>query len=216
MRVRLKICCISSLEEAELAVRAGADALGFVGMMPSGPGIISDEAIRRIAGHVPPPIATFLLSSETRVQAIADHVRYCGVDTVQIVSHIAPDEYPALIERIPHIRRVQVVHVEDRGALDLIETYSPYVHAFLLDSGRPSAATPELGGTGRVHNWDVSAEFVRRSPRPVFLAGGLSHENVAAAIHRVSPYGLDVCSGVRTEGRLDPEKLSRYIAASRS
>jgi phosphoribosylanthranilate isomerase len=87
------------------------------------------------------------------------------------------------------------------------------VHAFLLDSGRPSLPTPEYGGTGRTHDWAVSAEFVRRSPHPVFLAGGLSAANVSEAIRRVRPFGVDLCSGVRTDGHLDPGKLRAFVGA---
>jgi phosphoribosylanthranilate isomerase len=213
MRVRAKICCISSLEEAALAMESGADALGLVGAMPSGPGSISDALIRQIASSVPPPIATFLLTQETSGQAIAEHVQACGVNTVQIVQHIDPAEYPHLIQRIPHIKRVQVIHVENDGALRLIETYLPYVDAFLLDSGRPSAAVPELGGTGRVHDWRISRRFVQSSAKPVFLAGGLSPQNLREALLQVSPFGVDICSGVRTGGHLDASKLSAFFQA---
>lgn len=215
MRTRLKICCISTLEEAELAVSAGADALGLVGDMPSGPGVISDDMIRQIAREIPPPISSFLLTRETAGRHIAEHARSCHVDTVQIVNHIAAEEYPTLIELLPNVRRVQVIHVEDDTALELIDRYSPYVHAFLLDSGSPSATVPILGGTGRVHNWAVSKEFVKRSSRPVFLAGGLTSDNVASAIDIVRPYGLDLCSGVRSDGKLDAHKLREYIVAAR-
>lgn len=216
MRTRLKICCISSIQDAELAVNAGADALGLVGDMPSGPGVISDDTIRHIAREVPPPVSTFLLTRETVGRHIAEHARSCHVDTVQIVNHIPAEEYFALIELLPNVRRVQVIHVEDETALELIGRYGPYVHAFLLDSGSPSAAVPVLGGTGRVHNWAISTEFVRRSSRPVFLAGGLTADNVASAIDTVRPYGLDLCSGVRCDGQLDERKLREYIAAVRS
>lgn len=215
-RVRIKVCCISSLHEAELAIAVGADALGLVSDMPSGPGVIGDELAREIARSVPPPVATFLLTSRERADDIVDHVHACETSTVQIVRHVDPGIYPRLVERLPRsVRRVQVIHVEDAGALGLVERYAPFVHAFLLDSGRPGAAIAELGGTGRVHDWAISREIVRRSRRPVFLAGGLRPGNVAEAIATVAPYGLDVCSGVRTEGELDPEKLAALVAAAR-
>ncbi len=196
-----------------MAVKAGADALGLVARMPSGPGPIPDARIAEIAQAVPPPVSSFLLTSETTAEAISDHVRATRPTTVQIVSHIDPAESARLAELQPHLRRVQVIHVEDRGALELIQTYSPHVHAFLLDSGRPGAAVPELGGTGRAHDWSVSADFVQASDRPVFLAGGLTPENAAEAIRQVRPYGLDLCSGVRRDGRLDPDRLAAFFAA---
>lgn len=209
-RTRIKICCISSLEEARIAMDHGVDALGLVGEMPSGPGTIDDQLIRKIAGSVPSSVETFLLTSREDGNDIADHVAFCGTTTVQIVRHIDRSEYPKIIRRLPSIRRVQVLHVEDEGALDLIELYEPFVHAFLLDSGRPSAAAVELGGTGRTHNWEISARIVTATDKPVFLAGGLRPENVQDAIAVVGPFGLDLCSGVRTRDQLDAGKLKSF------
>ena len=209
-RTRLKVCCISSIAEAALAIAHGADALGLVSQMPSGPGVIDDELAREIATRTPPTVETFLLTSRLSGDGIADHVEYCGTTTVQIVQHIEVDEYQRIIRQIPRVRRVQVIHVEDLSALDLIELYEPFVHAFLLDSGRPNAEVPELGGTGREHDWDISSEFVRRSSKPVFLAGGLNPRNVREAISNVAPFGLDLCSGVRTDNNLDPQLLDEF------
>lgn len=213
MRTRVKVCCIASPEEARIAIAAGADALGLVARMPSGPGPISDAMIATVTAMVPPPVATFLLTSETTAAAISAHIRATNPSVVQIVSHIDPAEAEALARIEPHIRRVQVIHVEGPEALEMIPDYSPHVHGFLLDSGRPNAAIAELGGTGRAHDWGVSAAFVRASERPVFLAGGLSAGNVRQAIRQVRPYGLDLCSGVRTDGRLDSAKLADFMAA---
>jgi phosphoribosylanthranilate isomerase len=213
MRTRIKVCCIASIEEARIAIRAGADALGLVGAMPSGPGPIDDGLIAEIAAATPPPISTFLLTSETTAETISSHVRRTAPTTVQIVSHIDPAEAERLAELSPQTRRVQVIHVEGPEALDMIDAYAPHVHAFLLDSGRPNAATPELGGTGRRHDWEISAAFVRASPLPVLLAGGLSAANVADAVRSVRPFGLDLCSGVRTGGRLDESKLRDFVLA---
>lgn len=213
MRTRVKICCIASRYEAELAIRYGADAVGLVGEMPSGPGTIDDDAARSIAREIPPPVASFLLTSRVTADDVVDHVNYCGTNTVQIVHHIDPKEYPAIAEALPGTKRVQVIHVEDHGALDLMTAYEPYVHAFLLDSGRPHAPIVELGGTGRTHDWQISKKFVASSRLPVFLAGGLQPDNVADAIATVQPYGVDLCSGVRTNGALDAEKLAAFMAA---
>jgi phosphoribosylanthranilate isomerase len=213
MRTRIKVCCIMTAKEAAMAIAAGADALGLVAEMPSGPGPIPDDLIAEIAATVPPPVATFLLTSRVTAKEIAAHVGACGTNTVQVVSHIDPAEHELLAALRPATRRVQVIHVESEEALRLIREYAPLVHAFLLDSGRPASA--ELGGTGRVHDWAVSAEFVRRSPLPVFLAGGLNPENAAQAVTEVKPFGLDLCSGVRTGGKLDAEKLHAFFAAAR-
>ena len=212
---RLKVCCISSEAEAQLAIKHGANALGLVSEMPSGPGVIDDDTIRHIAQQTPQTVETFLLTSRTSGEHIAEHVEYCGTSTVQIVQHIDPQEYQPIIERLPKVRRVQVIHVEDESVFGLIKLYEPYVDAFLLDSGRPSAAIAELGGTGRTHDWEVSAEFVRRAQKPVFLAGGLNPSNVRNAMSTVSPFGLDVCSGVRLNHELSPVLLADLTAAVR-
>lgn len=214
MRTRVKICCIASPTEASLAIAHGADALGLVGAMPSGPGQIDDATIAGIAACVPPPVSTFLLTSETTADAIADHAKRTLPTAVQIVDHIDPAESERLVALLPSTRRVQVIHIEDKGALSLIDAYAPFVDAFLLDSGKPSLAVPELGGTGRVHDWSISAEFVRRSSRPVFVAGGLTPSNVADMIRAVRPFGIDVCSGLRTDGRLDAIKVESFVQAA--
>ena len=215
MRTRVKICCMASVEEARLAVAAGADAVGLVAKMPSGPGPIADALIAEISASVPPPVASFLLTSETMADAISAHIEATRPAVVQTVVHIDPFESARLAQLQPRVGRVQVVHVEDARCIDLISAYAPHVDAFLLDSGRPGAAVPEFGGTGRVHDWDLSAAFVRASPRPVFLAGGLTPANVGEAVAKVRPYGLDLCSGVRTDGRLDPVKLDAFMRAVR-
>lgn len=215
-RIRVKICCIGSAEEAALAIGAGADALGFVAAMPSGPGPLDDERIRAMAAAVPPPIATFLLTARMTGPEIADHLDVCRTSTVQVVDHVDPSHWAPIAARHPGVRRVQVIHVEGPEALDLIPRYAAHVHAFLLDSGKPGGTMHELGGTGRTHDWQVSRAFVAASPLPVFLAGGLTPANVGEAIATVRPFGVDLCSGVRTDGRLDRAKLEAFMAAVRA
>ena len=211
-RTRIKICCISSVEEAALAIEYGADALGLVGPMPSGPGVLDDALIAEIAATVPPPVATFLLTSETEPAAIIDHARRVGTNTVQLVDHVKAEAYPHLREGLPGVRLVQVIHVEGRGQIEEARAMSTLADALLLDSGSPSAAIRELGGTGRTHDWSLSQEIVRVSACPVFLAGGLRPENVGQALREVAPYGLDLCSGVRTDDKLDAVKLDAFVS----
>lgn len=213
-RTRLKICCISSIDEARLAVSAGADAIGLVGSMPSGPGVIDDELIRRISDDTPPPIATFLLTSETKPDRVVSHARRSHANTVQLVDDsITTDVYSALREQCPLVNIIQVVHVVDQESVDRALAAAKHVDALLLDSGNPTAPTPELGGTGRTHDWALSREIVERAPKPTFLAGGLNPENIAEAVRATRPFGVDLCSGVRTNGKLDPDKTRRFIEA---
>ena len=196
-----------------MAINAGADAVGLVGPMPSGPGIISLDTAKDITSSLPQHIWSFLLTSQIEARAIADEVLAIGTNTVQIVSHVDPTESEKLKCLLPDVRCVQVLHVEDESSIALVDDYAPFVDMFLLDSGRPSAVIPELGGTGRTHDWSLSRKIVERSPVPVFLAGGLTPDNIGEAIKAVRPYGVDICSGVRTNGRLDAEKLERFVVA---
>ena len=213
MRTRLKVCCMMAVAEAREAVAQGADAVGLVGAMPSGPGTIDDALAAEIARAVPPPVASFLLTSFQTGEEIAGHVRKVGATAVQIVRHIEPREYSALRRLLYGVKIVQVVHVEDASALGMAQDYARFADALLLDSGRPTSALEELGGTGRAHDWTVSARVVAGVGVPVFLAGGLHAGNVAEAVRQVRPYGVDLCSGVRTDGRLDAGKLRAFVAA---
>ena len=213
MPLRVKICCIASVAEAELAVRQGAAALGLVGAMPSGPGVITDPEIRRIATFAPPAVATFLLTSETEPAAIAAHHRRVSTSTIQLVDAVAPAAYARLRRELPGIKLVQVIHVRNEPAIDEALAAAEHVDALLLDSGNPDLPVKELGGTGRVHDWRLSRRIVDQSPVPVFLAGGLQPDNVRRAVDTVIPFGLDLCSGVRTDGALDPHKLEAFFTA---
>jgi phosphoribosylanthranilate isomerase len=212
-RPRIKICCISSADEASCAVAAGADAIGLVSAMPSGPGVIDDLTIRAIATCVPPPVATFLLISGQDASGIVAQVRASGTGVVQLCDRLVRGTHADLRAALPGLRIVQVIHVLGEESVAEALAVAPAVDALLLDSGNPSLAVKQLGGTGRCHDWRWSRLIRERSPVPVFLAGGLRPDNVAQAIAEVGPFGLDVCSGVRTEGRLDPDKLAAFLCA---
>ncbi len=194
-----------------MAIRQGASALGFVSAMPSGPGPIGEELITEIVAHVPPPIATFLLTSRQDADSIMDQQRRTRVDTLQLVDHLEASELHQLRRALPGVRLVQVIHVEGWESLEEAKSVATHVDAILLDSGRPKAAVKELGGTGRVHDWTISAKIRETIPVPLFLAGGLNPENVREAVECVGPFGLDVCTGVRTNGELDEQKLAAFF-----
>jgi phosphoribosylanthranilate isomerase len=208
---KVKICCISSSLEAKQAISYGASALGLVAKMPSGPGPISDELIQEIVRTIPPPIASFLLSSRTDSLAIIQHQKTVNSNVIQLVDALQTGTYDDFRREIPAIKIVQVIHIIDEKTLDEALEISEKVDALLLDSGNPNLAVKELGGTGRVHNWTISRKIVEQSKIPVFLAGGLKTENIRAAIDAVQPYGIDLCSGVRTNGKLDPHKLEAFF-----
>jgi phosphoribosylanthranilate isomerase len=181
--------------------------------MPSGPGIVDEATIARIAATVPPPVARFLLTSEGEPAAIIAQQRRCRVNTLQLCDYVEPEVHARLREALPGISLVQVVHVTGRESLEYACRVASGVDALLLDSGNPSLAVKELGGTGRVHDWNLSRQIRDAVPVPVFLAGGLNPANVREAVETVRPFGVDVCSGVRTEDRLDLRKLEAFFSA---
>ena len=213
---RVKICCISSVEEARLAVQMGASALGLVSHMPSGPGVIPDELIAEIAHSVPPPVATFLLTSLREADAIVQQHTVCQTSTLQLVDSVAISEIQKLRRRLPSVKLVQVIHVMGDESFEEAKAVAEFVDALLLDSGNPTLAVKELGGTGRVHDWEVSRKIRQQIDCPVFLAGGIGASNVREAIQAVQPFGLDLCSSVRSDGKLSEEQLGEFMRAVRS
>ena len=216
MRVQAKICCISTPSQAALAIRSGADALGLVSAMPSGPGVIPEATIRHIVDSVAFEVDTFLLTSLTAVDEIRAQHRRCGTKTIQLTDRLRVGSYAGLRADLDAVRLVHVVHVGEGSEVAEAVDIAPHVDALLLDSGRPGSTVKELGGTGRTHDWSTSRAVVEAVNCPVYLAGGLRPDNVAEAIREVRPFGVDVCTGVRTDGRLDAAKLKSFIDAVRS
>lgn len=162
---------------------------------------------------MPPPVATFLLTSETKPKDIASHYRRVNTTTIQIVDALEEREYDLLRRELPNVKLVQVIHVIDSNYIKEAVEISDFVDAILLDSGNPNLSVKELGGTGRTHNWDLSREIRQSISIPLFLAGGLNKDNVGEAIESVRPFGLDLCSSVRTNGKLDEKKLEDFFKA---
>lgn len=208
---RVKICCISNVQEAQLAVQYGADALGLVGPMPSGPGTLTNNAIAQIVPGIPPPVASFLLTSETRAEAIIAHHKKVHTNTLQLVDALSEGTYADIRAALPAVKLVQVIHVLDEGSVEEAVRVSESVDALLLDSGNPNLKIKELGGTGRTHDWSLSRRIVEQARAPVFLASGLNAQNIRQAIEAVQPFGIDLCSRVRTDGQLDEAKLATFF-----
>lgn len=213
----VKVCCMSSEDDVAFALDQGATALGFVSEMPSGPGPIPEDLIARLVPRVPPAVDTFLLTSLTDPERIAaQHARCGGTTTIQLVDHVGMEALRSLRSLLPTTRLVQVIHVTGPVAIAEAEAAAAAVDAILLDSGNPAAATKELGGTGRTHDWAISMRIrATVAPVPLLLAGGLRPSNVSDAVRQVQPFGVDVCSGVRSNGHLDAAKLRDFMSAAR-
>jgi len=161
-------------------------------------------------------VSTFLLTSETKAAAVIDHYKKVNTSTIQIVDALENRDYEQIKNELPHVKIVQVIHVLDDKSVAEAIGVSAYVDAFLLDSGNPNLETKELGGTGRIHNWDLSRQIRDQIDIPVFLAGGINRNNVKQAIEHVQPFGVDLCSSVRTNGKLDENKLKLFFQTIQS
>ena len=211
IKPRVKICCIASVEEAWLAIEHGASAVGLVSAMPSGPGPIPEPVIAEIAATIPPAVSSFLLTCLQDAGSIIDQQRRLKVNTIQLCDRLPNGAHRELRDALPGVSLVQVVHVTGPESVDEAIAVAPFVDAVLLDSGNQSLAVKELGGTGRTHDWSLSRKIREAIDIPLFLAGGLKPQNVAAAIQEVQPFGIDVCSGLRTNGALDRHKLADFF-----
>ena len=209
----VKICCIQSLDEARRALTAGANAIGFVAEMPTSTGTIADARIREIVAALAPEVRSFLLTSRTEPEAIVEHQRAMGANTLQFVDRVSAESRAAVRRRLPHVSLVQVVHVVDRNSVQEARRAEAGADALLLDSGLPDAPNRVLGGTGSTHDWSLSQEIVGGAGCPVWLAGGLRPDHVAEAIRQVRPSGVDVCSGLRPGRALDAGLLAAFVAA---
>jgi len=222
MRTRVKICCMASPSEVRAAAVAGADCIGAAmvtsGPMPSGPGPIDDETARAVIAATPPGVTPFLLTQAVEIEGLVRHVRATCATVVQLVRPVDPRLHLDIRESLPGVKIVQVVHVENETALELARGYAVTADALLLDSGHPAGGgeVEELGGTGHAYDWRLSRQIVQIVDKPVYLAGGLTQANVADAIATVRPFGVDVCAGVRTLGKLDIKKLNSFFAALRA
>jgi len=210
-KIRIKICCIGSIDEARTAIDYGASALGLVSEMPSGPGVISEQEIVKIRKVIHPSIEVFLLTSKIEGAQIIAQYELIKPTVLQFVDKISVEKLKKFKKLIPQVSLIPVIHVVDESAVKEALFLSEYADAVLLDSGNPNLSVKELGGTGKVHNWEISRRIREKLNIPVYLAGGLRAANVRAAIEKVEPFGVDVCSGVRTEGQLDKQKLKNFF-----
>jgi len=207
----VKVCCISSLDEARLATKLGADLLGLVSEMPSGPGVISLDLIAEIVAGLPADTRSVLLTSKTNSDDIISQHEKVQTWGLQLVDSVSVVELKKLRSKLPGTQLIQAIHIQGKASLNEALAVTGLVDFLLLDSGSPKAPVKTLGGTGQIHDWNLSQEICDQSSIPVLLAGGLTPGNVATAIQKVQPAGVDLCSGVRTAGQLDPDKLSSFM-----
>ena len=202
---RVKICGITSVEDALAAVEAGADALGFM-FYPASPRVVRAATVRSITDRLPPFVARVGVFVDAPESEVRSAVRECGLDTVQLHG----GELPEICRRLAPLGVIKAFRMEGEATLARLADYRDW--AWLLDAYVAGAH----GGTGKTFNWEWAAEAVRRGGR-VILAGGLTPENVGRAVSAVRPYAVDVSSGVESSpGRKDPVRMRALVAAVRA
>ncbi|HET9957921.1 MAG TPA: phosphoribosylanthranilate isomerase [Polyangiaceae bacterium] len=213
LRTRIKACCIASITEARIAIQAGASAIGLMPRMPDGPGVLSEAEVREIAEATPPGVTSVLLTTQLDVDQIVTQQRGSMTHTLQLCAPLTPDARLRLRRELPGVRLLQVVHIEGEESVAQALDVQRTADALLLDTQIKRDRFVQLGGTGLTHDWAISERIVKQANIPVFLAGGLRATNVAEAIRRVRPFGVDVCTGIRAPHGLDPEKLEAFVTA---
>jgi phosphoribosylanthranilate isomerase len=208
--MRVKICGVCRVEDALAAAAAGADAVGcLVGLDRASPEQVSATEARTVFSVLPPFVARVLVTHRTTLAEVSGLAREAAATTIQLHGDFPLVAIPALREALPFAAIVKCVHVTGEDAIAAAQAVARVADAVLLDT----KVRGRIGGTGKVHDWSISARIVESLDKPVILAGGLSPENVAEAIARVRPFGVDVNTGTRgTPGTKDHAKVRAFVA----
>lgn len=208
--MRVKICGIRDCNDAETAVRAGVDAVGFiVGTTGIAEDKIDVDSARTIIESLPLFVSRVLVTHLTDETQIADLAVSLRVDTVQIQDFVPPESVVRIRRQLPSCMLIKTVHVvTEAQTFQMMHDFEPVVDMLLLDS----RTTDRLGGTGLVHDWNISEQAVRLARVPVILAGGLTDTNVYDAVSQTRPFGVDVNTGVETDGWKDPSKAQKFVS----
>lgn len=211
--VRVKICGITSFEEARMAISCGADAVGFlVGLNYPTDDEIDTLAAEEIIASLPPFVSSVLVTHRKELDWVVDTCRRLGCSTIQLHGDFAIEQIPLLRSKVPYARIIKAVHVVDSNSVTVAARVAPLVDAVLLDTKTQT----RIGGTGITHDWSISAKIAMEIARPVILAGGLNPENVSDAIVKVEPFAVDVNSGVENaDGSKSPDKIKAFIRSAK-
>ncbi|MCX8072796.1 MAG: phosphoribosylanthranilate isomerase [Candidatus Binatia bacterium] len=214
-RVRIQVAGVSSLEEALFLERLGVDALGFTVRLPEGiHDDLTEAKARSIVQALPPFVATVAITYVRDGRSAIELARYLGVTALQLHGDFPAPELEMVRVALPHLKIIRAVSVTGPEAITVARSWERRVDALILDTYDP--ATGRRGATGKTHDWNVSAEIVRSVRLPVILAGGLTAENVGAAIRQVQPWAVDTHTGVEDAfGRRDFRRMEEFVAAVR-
>jgi phosphoribosylanthranilate isomerase len=197
------------MSDAQTAIRAGANAVGFlVGITHLAEDKISKEDAKKIVAMLPPFVSSVMVTHLTNKKEIVELAKYLNVNTVQIHDYLPAEDVRFVKESLPFCKIIKAIHIIDReNALKMVEDFECVCDALLLDS----RTEDRLGGTGIIHDWNISQEIVKKARIPVILAGGLTENNVYDAVKKVQPFGVDVNSGVEISGWKSYEKVFKFV-----
>ncbi len=216
--MKTELCGIRNEEDLRIALDADPDAIGLlVGRRHASNDFISVETARALCALLPPFVQPILITHLSEPDEILDIFRAIGPMTIQLHGETTPQQAAILRKELaPSVKIMKSVWLSQTNGYAELSAYLPHVDAFFIDSRNPE--TDQVGGTGLLNDWDLAARFVQESPVPVMLAGGLSPENVADAIRKVRPYGVDVNSGLRAlddRTKIDPARCRAFVRAAR-
>lgn len=189
--MRIKICGITSLDQGSAIAQLGANALGFICVKKS-PRYLSPDNIATITPHLPPQVSRIGVFANTEAAEIISIVQQTHLTAVQLHGEETEDYCNQLRSQLPNLELIKAIRVKSADSLQHLENYAPFVDTFLLDAYDPK----QLGGTGKAFNWEYLQNF--NPPRPWFLAGGLTPDNIQEALAIATPNGIDLSSGVET------------------
>jgi phosphoribosylanthranilate isomerase len=214
----IQVAGIIDQDEAAMLCAEEADWLGFALRLPAKNEDLSEQAAADIIATLPPPHQGVLITYLTEAEEIATFCAELGVRAVQLHGDLPAAELRALKSAAPDLYVLKSLVVREDNAdelLKIVDDVADAVDMFITDTFNP--ATGAKGATGLTHDWGVSAELVRRSPKPLMLAGGLNADNVAAAIERVRPAAVDAHTGLEdATGRKGRDKVRRFVANARA
>jgi len=226
MRTRTKICGNRNPEDLDYAIACGADAVGFITDVPvKSPRKIDSETAKDLIKRVPVFVDSVIVIMPEDLDSAVALIRKTRPTVVQIHNDLPDAELAKLASTVDPVKLIKTIAIPDGAGPEIADRVISRIHkltgiadAILLDTSTSTTSRTgntstgaRSGGTGKVHDWRISAEIVRRSRLPIILAGGLTPDNVSDAIRKVCPYAVDTASGVETDKRRDCDKVKRFI-----
>ncbi len=206
----VKICANKSIEEAQMCLNANADVIGIlVGQEHSSTDFVDKETAKQICDYVNGRCDVSLVTHLLNADEIIQLTQYIGNNIIQLHSNISEDEVEKIVKALPQVKLVRLIHISINGQIATNIKNIKYADFYLLDSF--NLKTDQVGGTGITHDWNKSRELIKNLNKPTFLAGGLNPDNVKTAINQANPYGVDVNSGCKKDGKKNAKKVLAFV-----